>query len=1153
MEYAILGRLEVVADAGPVRLGPKERTLLGLLLVRANRVVAADTLAEELWDSSPPPSARKTLQTYVSHLRRAIGAGALETLDPGYRLLVDTDALDATRFEELVESGRRALGAGDARSARAAFDDALALWRGPALGGCMEVESVRAEAVRLTELRLAAEEDRFDATMAAGEHRAVVGPLEAFLQEHPFRERAWGQLMVALYRSDRQAEALAAYRRAREMLVEELGVEPGDRLRELERLVLEQAPGLRPAPDISRVRVPLPAGIDVEEALPFVGREGELAALEQAWVAVRGGRRRVVFVCGEPGAGKSRLVRELARGVCDEAGVLAGRCDEGLNVPYQPFAEALRHFTDHCPDEPLLAMLGRYAGDLVRLLPELGDRAVRWPDPLRSDPDTERYRLLDALASWLSAVARAGPLLLILEDLHWATRPTLVAVRRVLRPGEGAGSLVVVTYRDTEPRPPELQSVLAECRDAADASWLRLEGLDVRAVEQLLSVAAGDAERVRHATGGNPLFLGEVLRNRAEAAGGDAVATAEGVRDVVRTRVRRLGEDVRALLDVAAVAGVEMDAEVLRDALGWDERAVEDVVAGLQAAHLLVEAGVSPPRYAFAHTLVRDALYDDLAAIRRVRLHRAVAGAIERTHASGLDAVAGELARHLAAAGDARAVGHCLTAGERALARHAPDEAAAFFDLGLGLLPDDAAWEVRCDLLTGLGEAQRRAGGGEFRETLLRACSIAEAHGDGERVARAAVANNRGYFSAAFVMDRERVAALEAALTLLPATDRVLRARALATLATELSFSPDAPRRFALADEALAMARRLGDEATLVHVTRIIIPTLMPLRIDEAVPIGDELLELAGRRGDPSDSFYGALARAFDSIDRGDGEAYRRWTGVVSDFADLAGHPHLRWTATWQRVQLAHLEGRLGDAEALATEGLRIGRDAGNADAETVHAMQMFFIRRDQGRLGDAELSPLRALRARAADPPMWWFASVLLALAHAEAGRMDEAAEAFGTVRELGFGGVIDNHFKPRFLCWAAAVCTALGDRRTGAELLERLLAFRDRLTWGAITPGAVAQYAGDVAALLGRHGEADDLFAEAEALHERVGAPVHLARTRLCWARALLARGEADRARALATMAIHAAREHGAAAVARAGAEIMSEADAAPRPASP
>jgi WD40 repeat protein/DNA-binding SARP family transcriptional activator len=245
MQFRLLGPLEVDAGSGPLPLGgPKQRAVLAHLLIRANEVVPAETLLDEVWGEEPPETARKIIQTYVSHLRKAVGHDRIQGRAPGYRLRIDPSELDAARFETLVREGRKVLPS-DPGAAVGFFEDALALWRGPALGDLVgDQPSLLAQAARLDEARLGAQEGRVEALLASGADARAIGEIEILLAQHSLRESLWGQLMLALYRQGRQADALTAYQRAREILADELGIDPSPELSRLHERVLKQDPGL---------------------------------------------------------------------------------------------------------------------------------------------------------------------------------------------------------------------------------------------------------------------------------------------------------------------------------------------------------------------------------------------------------------------------------------------------------------------------------------------------------------------------------------------------------------------------------------------------------------------------------------------------------------------------------------------------------------------------------------------------------------------------------------------------------------------------------------------------------------------------------------------------------------------------------------------
>jgi predicted ATPase/DNA-binding SARP family transcriptional activator len=340
-QFRLLGPFEVEIDGEPVVLGgQKQRALLATLLLEPNRIVSADRLIDAVWGENPPETARNTVQVYISQLRKRLPAGALETAPPGYRLSVDPATIDLFEFARLCDEGRSALASGDAASAAEILGSALDLWRGAALADLTAVPLVQAELLRLEELRADACEDRIDAELALGRHRELVPKLEGLIGEYPLRERLRAQLMLALYRAGRQADALSAYQRARTTLVEELGIEPGEALRKLERAILAHDPSLELAEPgrISPHRLPAPLHA-------LLGRERELAALTDL---LRKPDTRLVTLTGPGGIGKTSLAFELGRrlaadfiegsavallGTLDDPGRVARAILEALEIP----------------------------------------------------------------------------------------------------------------------------------------------------------------------------------------------------------------------------------------------------------------------------------------------------------------------------------------------------------------------------------------------------------------------------------------------------------------------------------------------------------------------------------------------------------------------------------------------------------------------------------------------------------------------------------------------------------------------------------------------------------------------------------------------------------------------------------------------------
>jgi DNA-binding SARP family transcriptional activator/WD40 repeat protein len=487
LRFAVLGPLVVTGPRGPITLGgPKERAVLGQLLVRAGRVVSVDTLIDGLWGDDVPESAQSTLRSYVARLRRALepprslgdGARVLVTEGTGYALRVDSESFDAVQFERLVARALTELEGGDAEEASATLRSALGLWQGDAYQDFVGYEFVSVEVTRLEELRVVAFESWVAAELDLGRHTALVGEIEGMLQSHPFRERLWAQLILCLYRSDRQADALRAYQRARAVLVEELGIEPGPELRHLEAAVLNQDPALANGSAQRRPVRALPAALN-PGASSLIGRESEVAWLRAAWADARRGRGSYLSLLGPEGVGKTRLAAELAREVHDNgAFVLYGRCDHAQREPHVLFEQALQGAGLFPPDpsSPDHAVPGSFGASLARLLGPLGDE---------------------------------HGLLVVLDDLHVASAATLEILADLSGWCHDLPVLVVGTFRtDATPRRPNGDDLTPESRRAV------LDGLDARGVAEICALyaerwTADELAALSKETAGNPLRVHE--------------------------------------------------------------------------------------------------------------------------------------------------------------------------------------------------------------------------------------------------------------------------------------------------------------------------------------------------------------------------------------------------------------------------------------------------------------------------------------------------------------------------------------------------------------------------------------------------------------------------------------------------------------------
>ena len=594
--------------------------------------------------------------------------------------------------------------------------------------------------------------------------------------------------------------------------------------------------------------IPLPACIDVDPAFPFAGRAEYVERLITSWKETVEGARRAVLVSGEPGIGKTRIVTEVVRVAHDRgAVVLWGRCDEEVGAPYAPFAEALRHYVAVSPPERVRAELGALGGELVRIVPELTARVPGLAEPMRADADTERFRMFDGVADLLAEMSAARPVVLVLDDVHWADKPSLLLLRHLLRATAPMRLFVLATYRDTDlDRSHPLADVLADLRRQPGVERLDLQGLDEGEITSLMSKTAGHdldapalelAHMLHNETEGNPFFVGEVLRHLAESgaivqhdgrwtAGLEGIGIPEGIREVIGRRLSRLSEDVNRALSVAAVIGPTFDLATIEGAGGPAGDALFDALDEATQHGLIREVRGAAGRYSFSHALMRSALYEELSTNRKVRMHWKVGEVLESRFASSVDSHLDELAYHFgegALAGDPmKAVEYARRAGDRSIEDLAFEAAAAHFERALGSLElvDDASAEVRCDLLLERADALQLGGDEHRYAAVFEAAAAARAIGDADRLARAALVLVRGSTGStrAGTVDLELVALLEEALAGIPTAPSPLRARLLSSLATELQWSGDHDRRMALARQALEMARATRDAEALGHV-----------------------------------------------------------------------------------------------------------------------------------------------------------------------------------------------------------------------------------------------------------------------------------------------------------------------------------------------
>jgi DNA-binding SARP family transcriptional activator len=642
-EFRILGPLEVVAGATPVRLPRgKAAALLARLLLDANRTVSVDALIDSLWDQDVPASAVKMVHVYVSQLRKVLPDGVLRTQAPGYMLEAAPEALDLDRFTRLRDEGRTALAGGDAARATAQLRSALALWRGAALAEFSEPFAA-AQTGHLEEMRVACIEDRIDADLALGHHADVVGQLRIRVAENTLRERPRRQLMLALYRSGRHAEALDVYRDFRQTLCDELGIEPSATLSELHDRMLNQDASLDLAVSHGRPALAPAAGVPPD---PVVGRADELQRLARAFEEAADARGATALVVGPAGIGKTLLTSAFAQHARGRgATVLSGRCIDlvGAGLPYLPLVEALRPLCT----SPLLDTVRDELVELPRLHPDLAGGVPLGP---HGDGADTRMRLFGEVLAVLEHLSRGAPVVLLLEDLHWADGSTLDLIAYLAQAIHGRRILVVATYRsDAKHEVDRLSAGLQRTRTAVTVQLgplqrEELEAVIATGVDQPLPAEV--TEMVCARSDGNPFFAMEL----AAAAVRDEQHLPSALRELLLADIARLDADTRALLRVVAAAGRDVPYRLLAAVMTLPEASIHEALRQAVEHHVLVP-DQSIGSFRFRHALFAEAVYGTLLPGEREELHARLAAALadDGTLAASR-AVAGELAQHWVAA-----------------------------------------------------------------------------------------------------------------------------------------------------------------------------------------------------------------------------------------------------------------------------------------------------------------------------------------------------------------------------------------------------------------------------------------------------------------------------------------------------------------------
>ncbi|MCE7883765.1 MAG: hypothetical protein DYH08_07885 [Actinobacteria bacterium ATB1] len=1133
MDIRVLGSLEASDGDRKVDLGLRQaRTIFAVLALQPGVPVRSARLAEALWPDTPPPKWEATVQSNVSRLRRALEPNRpprspserLPTQGDAYLLQVSDDEIDSRRFERLASEGRSTLARGEHSKAHEIFGRALAEWRGPVLADFRDPELLSVEVSRLEELRVLTAEERAEAALSAGNHRHAITDLEALVAENPLRERCWELLILALYRSGRQSEALRRFREVRGLLVSELGIEPGPSLCELENSILHQEIGLAP-----RIDVPVETGNDV---LPvpawlscpddeFVGRAAELDDVLSAFAQAVDGERRLVLVVGEPGIGKTRLVREASREL-EKAGalVLGGRCVEAPLHMLQPLAEAVERLAI-CHADRFGQDFPQDVAVLATLIPELSRYAPPQPSV---EGEAYRYLLFRAVSHLLDSRVTVRPVAMVLDDLHWATQASLQLLSLLLTDEDRGPLLVIGTARDTEPNP-ALAALVADLRRDRRLDRVSLDGLGP---DEVASLAASRGAYMAwpdlHALArGNPFYVEELVRHIAETGGAlEGNALPDSVRETIAQRLLRLPAEVRRILGIAAVAGPEFRLDVVARAAGFGIDAADEALSIAATAGIVAEQSSPAGTYCFSHTLIQAVLLEGLGAARRARVHRQFGEALADLGGEDI-----EIARQLlAASSDLSDVipgaEAALSAAASAIGRYAYDDAVAILRTAMEALEANPAGNLglKCRVLTALAMSLRQAGLYDERPRVLEA---AWSHGtraaDLELLAGVVV---EGFGGTIAPPEPWPARAEQIRAQLSESSSR----RVLLTAVSAYVYSGESgDRARRLAEWALARIDVLQPEERRIALECCILALTAWSPIERITDLARAALAAAQESGSVFGMIESQSICRFVFLARGDLAASDAAAREYETLVRAVKIPRFTAGVEQRRAMRALLVGRFTEAEAHAGTAVSL-----QPLPEFVEgfAVQLFALRFEQGRLD--EIRPTVEAWATQQMRPAWTIGYGALL---ADLGELEEAAATIAPLSRTGFETVPRDDVYLLSLGAAAAAVVLIGDRNTASTLRELLSPHASRVIvagQGALCWGSVQRFLAPLNSLLGDVERASMHFEAAMSVHERLGALPFLARDRLAYADLLdSVGGDAVRIEDLSRTGLALARELG------------------------
>ncbi len=839
----------------------------------------------------------------------------------------------------------------------------------------------------------------------------------------------------------------------------------------------------------------------------FVGREDEMDELRAGLEDALSGRGRLLMLVGEPGIGKTRTSEELATYAgLRNVQVVWGRCYEGEGAPpYWPWVQAIRSYVHAKEPNELMSEMGPGAADIAQVVSEVKERLPGLPAPPTLEPEQARFRLFDSITTFLKNASNAKPMVLVLDDLHWGDKPSLLLLQFLARELRGSRLMVLGTYRDVELRRAHpLSQTLGELGREGLSHRILLRGLTEQDVARFIEITSGATppqalvEAVYRETEGNPFFVNEVVRllvadgrlENAESVTSWSVTIPQGVREVVGRRLDHLSDECNRALTMGAVIGREFDLKTLGTAIGQAEEGrmtadrLLEVLEEAIAARVINEVPNRVDHYSFTHALIRETLYEELSTARRVRLHRQIAQVLEEDAEENLPPLAYHFSEAAQGGDVEKAIDYSTRAAERALSMTAYEEAAAHYERALQVLDmketeDDVA---RCELLLSLGDAQYKGGSIEAAKvTFERAMGVARAMGDYERMAWAALGYAEDFLVGA--SDEKLVNVLEEALKALPGGDSELRARVMSRLAASLYFTPDQQRLLKLAQEALAMARRIGDDNSIAYALWSYYFSIW-FREPGAdwLSIAQEMVELAERSGDVQREMLARGLLVKSHLNYGDRAALERAREDYGRRAAELRQPQFQWQHGVHEAMVAIMEGRFQEGLVLAQQAFTVGQRAQSENAAQMFGVQSFTVNRELGLVNDATVETIRDFAAQYPAAPAWRCGA---AIALCDLGRLDEAQAELNDLAEDNFAILPRDGNLAIALVLLAQVCAAIEDAGTAARIFDLLEPIAGGLGIDtgqqALYFGAADRQIGLLAATMGRWEEAESRFQSA------------------------------------------------------------------------